>query len=181
MSIKVSSRLEKRYAKHRELNKKLKEHANDILVSEKFQSTRDHVQHGSIPVHRHCIDVAKQSLLISKFLHIPVNEKEMIRGALLHDYFLYDWHDKSRDDYKTLHGFYHPGIALENADKDYNLTEREKDIIKKHMWPLTVKPPVYREGWIVTMADKYCSTLETLKLRKGNVRRNIRSNLRNKR
>ena len=42
-----------------------------------------------------------------------------------------------------------------------------KDIIKKHMWPLTIIPPACREAWIVTAADKYCSLLETLKLRRG--------------
>lgn len=167
MRTNVSKRLERRYKRHRELHKALKEHANDILKSEKFRSTRRNVQHGSISVQRHSIDVAKQSLLIAKALKVKVNEKELVRGALLHDYFLYDWHDKERDDYNGLHGFYHPGIALKNAMKDYDLTKREQDIIKKHMWPLTPFIPKYRESWIVTMADKYCSTLETLKFRKG--------------
>jgi len=75
-----------------------------------------------------------------------------------------------------LHGFYHPGIALKNADQEYELTLREKDIIKKHMWPLTVVPPLCREAWIVTTADKYCSLLETLRLRRraGKARVRIR-------
>lgn len=98
---------------------------------------------------------------------LPCSERELIRGALLHDYFLYDWHDRSRENYQALHGFYHPGIALKNASKEYKLTLREKDIIKKHMWPLTIVPPRCREAWIVTTADKYCSILETLKLRRG--------------
>lgn len=173
------SKAQKRYNKQKELHKKLKEHAEDILESEKFRSTRDYVQHGTIPVHRHCIDVAKQSLLISRFLHLPVREKEMIRGALLHDYFLYDWHDREREDYKkqhgSLHGFYHPGIALKNASRDYDLTPREKDIIKKHMWPMTVIPPKCTEAWVVTFADKYCSLLETLKLRKGAMKERVRN------
>ena len=168
----------KKYAKHLEKIRKqheqkrefyflLKEYASDILESENFQNTRNYIQHGSIPVRRHCIDVAKQSVAISKFLKIPCNERDLIRGALLHDYFLYDWHDKNRENYQMLHGFYHPGIALKNASKEYPLTLREKDIIKKHMWPLTVVPPLCREAWIVTTADKYCSLLETLRLRKG--------------
>ncbi len=171
---KKTSRIQRHYDKHKELHRILHRHAEDILSSDKFKSTRTHVQHGSIPVHRHVIDVAKQSLMISRFLHIKVNEKEMVRGALLHDYFLYDWHDREREDYKKdhggLHGFYHPGIALRNASRDYDLTRREKDIIKKHMWPLTIVPPVCKEAWIVTFADKYCSALETLKLRKGALR-----------
>ena len=40
------------------------------------------------------------------------------------------------------------------------------------MWPLTVNPPRCRESWIVCLADKYASTLETLKLRKGKIRVN---------
>ena len=160
-------RIRKRYEKRRQLYRLLREHASDILKSENFRSTKNYIQHGTMPVHRHCIDVAEKSIAISKFLRIPCNEREMVRGALLHDYFLYDWHDKSRENYQRLHGFYHPGIALRNASMEYELTLREKDIIKKHMWPLTVVPPLCRAAWIVTTADKYCSLLETLKLHRG--------------
>lgn len=31
------------------------------------------------------------------------------------------------------------------------------------MFPLTVIPPTCREGWIVCLADKYCSLYETFK------------------
>lgn len=160
-------KLKKRHQERKELLQLLREHAGDILDSANFRSTRNYIQHGTMPVHRHCIDVARQSILISKWLGIPCNERELIRGALLHDYFLYDWHDKHRENYRKLHGFFHPGIALANASKEYELTLREQDIIKKHMWPLTIVPPRCREAWIVTTADKYCSLLETLKLRKG--------------
>lgn len=159
--------LRKKQEERKELLQLLKKHAGDILESENFQSTRNYIQHGTMPVHSHCIDVALYSILISKWLGICCNERELIRGALLHDYFLYDWHDRHRENYQLFHGFYHPGIALRNADKEYQLTLRERDIIKKHMWPLTVVPPRCREAWIVTTADKYCSLLETLKLRKG--------------
>lgn len=161
------SKLRKRYNQRKELYRLLKKYAPDILESQNFRSTRNYIQHGTMPVHRHCIDVAQQSILISRFLGISCNERELIRGALLHDYFLYDWHDKTRENYQSLHGFYHPGIALKNASREYNLTLRERDIIKKHMWPLTVVPPRCREAWIVTTADKYCSLLETLRLHKG--------------
>lgn len=149
----------------------LKEYGSDILISENFDKTKDFIQHGSMTVNSHCINVAKYSLAISKKLHIPCNQRELVRGALLHDYFLYDWHDKEHRDIWKLHGLFHPGIALRNASKEYNLTEREKDIIKKHMWPLTIVPPRCREAWIVTTADKYCSMLETLKLHKGHGKR----------
>lgn len=162
----------KQYEQRRKFYRLLKENASDILHSENFQKTRHHIQHGTMPVYRHCLDVAKQSIQINKALDLGCSERDLIRGALLHDYFLYDWHDKNRENYQKLHGFYHPGIALKNARKEYHLTRREEDIIKKHMWPLTVVPPLCREAWVVTAADKYCSLLETLKIRKrpGRVR-----------
>lgn len=162
----------KQYEQRRKFYRLLKENASDILHSENFQKTRHHIQHGTMPVYRHCLDVAKQSIQINKALGLGCSERDLIRGALLHDYFLYDRHDKNRENYQKLHGFYHPGIALKNARKEYHLTRREEDIIKKHMWPLTVVPPLCREAWVVTAADKYCSLLETLKIRKrpGRVR-----------
>ena len=64
---------------------------------------------------------------------------------------------------RRIHGFTHPMTALRNADRDFDLTDTERDIIKKHMFPLTVIPPTCREGWIVCLADKYCSLYETFK------------------
>ena len=161
-------KLKKRHEEKRELFRLYKEYATDILKSENFKNTRNYIQHGSMSVHSHCMDVARKSIAISKFLKIPCNERDLIRGALLHDYFLYDWHNKDRENYQFFHGFYHPGIALKNASKEYDLTPRERDIIKKHMWPPTITPPRCREAWIVTTADKYCSLLETLRLHRGN-------------
>lgn len=144
----------------------------DILKSANMQKEKKFLQHGKVSVYTHSVRVAVLSLFLAELLRVKVNEEAMMRGALLHDYFLYDWHDKNRENYQKLHGFYHPGIALKNARKEYHLTRREEDIIKKHMWPLTVVPPLCREAWVVTAADKYCSLLETLKIRKrpGRVR-----------
>lgn len=157
----------RRYERYRELHKLLRKEAADILDSENFITTKSFIQHGNITVNTHCMNVAKYSVALSDKLHIPCNRRELVRGALLHDYFLYDWHDKDHVKIQNLHGFYHPGIALRNANKEFKLTDREKDIIRKHMWPMTVVPPVYREGWLVTTADKWCSLLETIHIHKG--------------
>ncbi len=166
-SEKKAMQWQKYYMKERELHKQIHDSAKDILQSKNFKFTKEHIQHGNMTVNKHCINVAKYSLAFSRKLHIKCNERELIRGALLHDYFLYDWHDEEHIKPYKLHGFYHPGRALKNADKEYQLTDRERDIIKKHMWPLTVVPPMCREGWIVTMADKWCSFMETIHIHKG--------------
>lgn len=162
-----AERWKKSFERQREIHRQIRESASDILRSQNFRHTKEHIQHGNMTVNNHCIDVAKCSLSISEKLHIRCNRKELIRGALLHDYFLYDWHDKDHVSPHNLHGFRHPGKALENAEGEYELTDREKEIIKKHMWPLTVVPPTCREAWIVTTADKWCSLMETLRLHKG--------------
>lgn len=157
----------KQYEKQKNLRRQIHDAGADILASENFLSTKAHIQHGNMTVNNHCMNVAKYSLAISDKLHIRCNRRELIRGALLHDYFLYDWHIGDYAKPYKLHGFYHPGRALKNASAEYELTDREKEIIKKHMWPLTVVPPKHREAWIVSMADKWCSLMETFHVHKG--------------
>ncbi|MBO6242778.1 MAG: HD domain-containing protein [Butyrivibrio sp.] len=152
----------------------LKKHGEEILCSEQYARLKEFIQHGNVTVYEHSIHVALCAIKLNRKLSINGRERELVRGALLHDYFLYDWHiqDAPGNIHPKLHGFYHPGIALRNATRDFSLSEREKDIIVKHMWPLTINPPRCREAWIVCLADKYASTLETLKLRKGKIRVN---------
>ena len=125
------------------------------------QRMREFIQHGDVTVFDHCIAVAEYSCRIAEFLHLSVNRKVLIRGALLHDYFLYDWHNP--DNGHRLHGFSHPYTSLKNAKRDYSITKREADIIVKHMFPLTIVPPQTKEAWIVCLADKICAGEETIK------------------
>ena len=127
-----------------------------------FKQTSGFVQHGNTSVMKHCISVAYVSLMIAKKLHIKVDRKALVRGALLHDYFLYDWHEK--DGGHRLHGFFHAERALHNARRDFNLNFIERDIIRKHMFPLNITPPKFRESWIVTWADKLCAAEETTRV-----------------
>lgn len=172
--VRQKQKMERFLTNQRELHALLNAYGQDILNSDNFIKTNEYIQHGDMTVNKHCINVAIYSLAISRKLGINCKQKDLIRGALLHDYFLYDWHDKEHRSFKGLHGFYHPGVALKNASKEYRLTSRERDIIKKHMWPLTVVPPQCREAWIVTAADKYCSLLETIHLHKGTSARKYR-------
>lgn len=142
----------------------IKKDGKDILLSEHHKGTKKDIQHGNMSVRQHTINVAKYSLFFSEKLGIPCNKRALIRGALLHDFFLYDWHNKEHVNIFKLHGIHHPGIALKNAEKEFELSPIERDVIKKHMWPLTIVPPVCREAWIVTMADKYCSLMETMRI-----------------
>lgn len=167
-------RIRKLYEQHKRIQALLKEHGNDILHSENFRRTQEYIQHGSMTVYNHCMDVARCSLIINKKLGLNCNKHDLIRGALLHDYFLYDWHDKEYLSQRgRLHGFRHPVAALKNAEKEYSLSDTQREIIRKHMWPLTIVPPTCGEAWVVAAADKYCSFRETLGLRRGHGKRAV--------
>ena len=131
----------------------------DICEHEEFLKLKNFFHHNS-SIYHHVHDVAYFSYRISKFLKLDY--RSTARGALLHDFFLYDWrsHDVPDLPRKKFHGLAHPAIALINAKKHFPINEVEEDIIKKHMWPLTLMPPKYKESYIVSFADKYLSSKE---------------------
>jgi uncharacterized protein len=128
----------------------------ELIQHEKICSMERFVQHSSITCLEHSIYVSYISYLVCKCLGFDYNSAA--RGGLLHDFFLYDWHKTKPDN--GLHGFTHPYTALENADRLFQLNDIEKDIIVKHMWPLTIKIPKYIESFIVVLVDKYCAFME---------------------
>ena len=131
----------------------------DILSSSGMQAERLFLQHGTVSVFEHSLNVACMCVWIAMVLHLAVSYGELVRGALLHDYFLYDWHVP--DPSHRLHGFTHPRCALRNAERDFSLSRVERDMIARHMFPLTPLPPRYRESRILCIADKICACQET--------------------
>lgn len=132
----------------------------DLISSPIVKSMNNFIQHSDISCFEHCINVSYHSYLICR--RLGLNYQSTARGALLHDLFLYDWHIEKPEN--GLHGFIHPFIALRNANKYFDLNDIEKDIIEKHMWPLTLKFPKYKESAIVSFVDKYCTLMEIFKI-----------------
>lgn len=130
----------------------------DIFRSEGMHLEKQLPHHRAVSVYDHSIRVAYLSFWIAAHLGCHVDERALLRGALLHDYFLYDWHEPEK--WHRLHGFRHPGFALANARRDFSLSPIEADIIQRHMFPLTPVPPRFRESVIVCVADKVCAAAE---------------------
>src|SRR5699024_9124001 len=145
-----------------DLNTKIKqllvEYGKDILVHPNMQKEKELIQHFNVNCYEHSLAVAYLSVSLAYKFNVEVDMRSLIRGALLHDYFLYDCHEK--DESHKLHGFSHAMTALKNASKDFELNEIEEDIIKKHMFPLNIALPRYKESVLVTMADKICAAYE---------------------
>jgi uncharacterized protein len=164
--IKLALHFAKRITEYK-LAKELLTRGKDIILSPEAQVLKTFVQHGETTVFEHCLSVAKFSLLMAHFLErtlkINIDKDSLVRGALLHDYFLYDWHDKTVPG-RRVHGFTHPGTAMRNAERDFGLNDLERDIISKHMFPVTPFPPMHRESIIVNLADKWCALCEAFKI-----------------
>lgn len=144
------------------MNRRLQEQSAEklslYLGDERLMKMKEYVQHGDVSTYDHAVLVAFYSCMLACRLRLKYDERALIRGALLHDYYLYDWHEKEA--WHKWHGFRHPRFAMENAQRDFHLSEKEIEIIRKHMWPLTIIPPRCKEAWIVNGTDTWISLIE---------------------
>lgn len=132
----------------------------DIISNKTVQEMKNYRQHCNTSCFKHCMQVAYFTFIACKSLKLDY--VSATRAAMIHDLFLYDWRKKYRDiELPGLHAFVHPEIALKNANKIFSLNDKEKDVILKHMWPVTFAFPRYRESYIVTIMDKYSACIET--------------------
>ncbi len=132
----------------------------ELLDHPDVQSMDLYIHHGSITCLKHCLCVSYYSYRLAERWHCDKNA--VARGALLHDFYLYDWHKK--ENRKGLHGFTHASHSLANAQLRFSLSPMEKDIIKKHMWPMQPRLPRYKESFLVCFVDKMISLMETFHL-----------------
>lgn len=139
-------------ARFRELSRDLTE---DIRVRRMSQ----YIQHGSTTTYDHVLRVARTAYRLNHILHLKADDHSLIRASILHDYYLYDWHQQG----DRLHGYHHARIAADNALRDFAISPAEQAMIRSHMWPLNLfSIPLSRGGWLLTIADKIASAQETV-------------------
>ena len=140
----------------------VRQYGGAVLASPGMALERGFLQHGRVSVFEHSVQAAYVCAAWARALQVPVDGRSLVRGALLHDYFLYDWHEK--DAGHRLHGLHHARRALKNARKQYRLSPIEANMIDSHMFPLNLRLPRCRESVLLCLADKYCALRETLRL-----------------
>jgi uncharacterized protein len=141
-----------------EINTKDKEYltmVNYILENEEFNKIGKYYHHGTNRL-RHSLRVSYFSYKIAKKLGLDY--KIAARAGLLHDFY-------ATDDGGTIIEFIksqieHPKTAANNSINHFEITDKEKNIIETHMFPLTPKPSKYLEGWVVSFVDKGVGTYE---------------------
>ena len=130
----------------------------DIMDNAEFSELSNIAHHGKTRMD-HSIKVSYYSYKVSKFLKLDY--KETARAGLLHDFYL----DRTKDykkvkDKVKLFSIGHPKDAVENASKLFELSDKEKDIIRTHMFPIDFKIPKYLESWVVNVVDTGVSIYE---------------------
>lgn len=130
---------------------------SDLLDQEKVQEMKHYRQHYNINCFEHCLFVSYNTYLICKKHHLDYISGA--RAGMLHDLFLYDWR-KRENGRRGLHAYTHPKVALKHASTFLNLNDKEKDMILKHMWPVTPAFPKYKETFVITFVDKYFAVAE---------------------
>ncbi len=129
----------------------------DLITNDKVQKMKQYRQHHQISCFDHCLFVSYNTYLICKKLKLDYISAA--RAGMLHDLFLYDW--RKRENGRTgFHAFTHGKTAYQHALAILDLNDKEKDIILKHMWPVTPAFPKYRETFILSLVDKYFAIAE---------------------
>ncbi len=132
--------------------------ARPIIEHEQYQQMKN-IKHHDESVYDHSIKVAFYAY--QRAYKHNLDWKSTIRGALLHDFFLYKF--KKCLSLRIItdsikHAIVHPLIAYDNACKYFELNETEENIIKSHMFPFGL--PKSKEAWIVSYVDKYIAAIE---------------------
>ena len=130
---------------------------SDLLKQEKVLQMKQYRQHYHVSCFDHCLFVSYNTYRICKKYNLDYISAA--RAGLLHDLFLYDWR-KRENGRKRFHAFRHGKLAYEQATTFIDLNDKEKDMIIKHMWPVTPAFPKYKETFVIIYVDKYFAIAE---------------------
>ena len=128
---------------------------NNILDNDEFLKIKK-IEHHGISRYDHSLKVSYYSYRIAKALHLDYEQTAV--GGLLHDFFLSPEDRSQKDRIKSV--FTHPKRAVDMAKSQFELTKKEEDMIRSHMFPINLSVPKYAESWIVSLVDKCVATNE---------------------
>ncbi len=133
----------------------------------KMQEIPDHLG-SNVYVHTFKVvkNVMKRAIKSRKNLDL----ENLLVAAIFHDYYLYNW--RTTKDRPHPHGKYHPGIAVENAKRDFNISEESQRMIKTHMWPFNFfNPPKGKEARLLCNVGTWIALVECLTTRKHKIKK----------
>ena len=133
---------------------------SDIYESDEVQKLGEITHHLYTTRLQHSLNVSYYNYIVCNFLGFDA--VSAARAGMVHDLFYYDRKERAKHKVhgEKSHCAYHPEVAAENASESFDISTLERDIIIKHMWPVTLKLPKYKESYVIVFVDKYCAVME---------------------
>lgn len=133
---------------------------DDIIDTPEIAKLKTITHHINTTRFQHCLNVSYYSYKLCRMFHLDA--RSAARAGLLHDLFYYDRkkYNAGKSKGQPSHSKHHSDIAVHNAERLTAINPMERDIIAKHMFPMTLSLPKYKETYIITFVDKYCAILE---------------------
>jgi len=120
----------------------------NIINNKEFLKLKNCEHHGTNRF-EHSLNVSYKAYKYAKKHNLDY--KEVAIGGLLHDFFLQENIGAKQ---RLTSAYNHPVKAVENASNLFSINDKEKDIIRTHMFPLNITIPHYKESWLVSFFDK---------------------------
>ena len=154
-----------------EIVEPIMKYGRDVINSAVFQRGFQQRHHVKMTVADHSMDVTIIALRLSRALqrlHIRIDEKTIVEGALCHDLGILGRDEKFKNGRDMCR--MHPILSVDETKKLIpDMDEKLEGVVRRHMWPATAitMPPNSREGLIVMLADKYSATREVMDMAVG--------------
>ena len=134
------------------------EENKDILGSDRYERAET-IRHHNTSVAVHSRKTAEYGERICRWLKrrgVRISEEDVVRACLLHDIGMTEQNVHETVSWKKA--YLHPQKGEQIAKTEYRANEIQRNAIRRHMWPICIIPPKYKEGWVVVAADK-CSSI----------------------
>ena len=137
---------------------------DSLLNDERVKRMQKYEIHRGSNCYIHSFRVAKTAIRRS-LKKKNIDLKVLLYACVLHDYYLYSRkHDEGR---KKGHARKHPYVAIENARKDFNISNEVAEAIECHMWPFNFKKyPKTKEAKMLCHIDNVIAFKEFLQCKK---------------
>ena len=144
-----------------ERKQKLEEIYHRYLNDEKVLKMKDVPAHRGSNTYLHTFKLVKEVMRKAIKSKKDLDLENLLIATIFHDYYLYDW--RKVKDRPHPHGKYHPHIAVENAKRDFDISDTAAEMMETHMWPFNLfHLPKGKEARLLCNVDTWVALKECL-------------------
>ena len=148
-----------------ERKQKLEEIYKHYLHDEKVLKMKDVPAHRGSNTYLHTFKLVKEVMRKAVKSRKELDLESLLVATIFHDYYLYDW--RKVKDRPHPHCKYHPHIAVTNAKRDFDISDKAAEMIETHMWPFNLfHIPKGKEARLLCNIDTWVAFKECLTSKK---------------